>query len=173
MTSSVKAARDHDAKRRGDPAAPGFVLDDSPFFLVNQVAAAYARVMESSLRAVGMDIPRWRVLMLAQQSGWLPMGEVAELAGMKLPTATKVVQRLARDGLLKTRVCRADRRVTEVGLSPAGRRAVTTIRSVASGVYREAFGQFKAGEVESLNNLLRQVRASLSAARSRRRSPHD
>lgn len=161
------------AKQRGNPASPGFALDDSPFFLVNQVAAAYARVMEASLRAVGMDIPRWRVLMLAQQAGWLPMGEVAELAGMKLPTATKVVQRLARDGLLKTRGCRADRRVTEVGLSPAGRRAVTTIRRVASGVYLEAFGRFSASEVASLNALLRKVKEGLSPTRARRRSPRD
>ncbi|MGA1730985.1 MAG: MarR family winged helix-turn-helix transcriptional regulator [Steroidobacteraceae bacterium] len=173
MAQSTKLAGSRNAKRRGDPAAPGFSLDDSPFFLVNQVAAAYAGVMETSLRAVGMDIPRWRVLMLAQQGGWLPVGEVAKLAGMKLPTATKVVQRLARDGLVKTRTSRTDRRVTEVGLCPRGRRAVATIRSVASGVYQRAFVGFSAEEIGSLTLLLRQLRQALEPPRSRRRTPGD
>jgi DNA-binding MarR family transcriptional regulator len=154
-------ARVRDAKRRGDPAANGFRLEDSPFFLMNRAVATYALAMERALRAIGADIPRWRVLMLAHEYGPVSVGRIAECAVMKLPTATKVVQRLNRDGLVRIRRAAHDARVTEVELTGSGHEAVQVIRGVASRMYRSAFGDFAAGEIQALNVALNRVHRNL------------
>jgi MarR family transcriptional regulator, organic hydroperoxide resistance regulator len=154
-------ARARDAKRRGDPAAAGFRLEDSPFFLMNRAVATYALAMERALRAVGADIPRWRVLMLAHEYGPVSVGRIAEGAVMKLPTATKVVQRLNREGLVRIRRALHDARVTEVELTAAGHKAVQVIRQVASRMYRSAFGDFGASDIQALNTALNRVHRNL------------
>ena len=53
-----------DAKRLGDPQAEDFLLQNSPFYLLAQVNGRYTLDMERSLKSVGMDLPRWRVLMV-------------------------------------------------------------------------------------------------------------
>jgi DNA-binding MarR family transcriptional regulator len=150
-----------DAKRRGDPATSGFRLENSPFFLMNRAVATYSLAMERALRAVGTDIPRWRVLMLAHEYGPVSVGRIAEGAVLKLPTATKVVQRLHRDGLVQLRRGVDDGRVTEVELTAAGRDAVQVIRGVASRMYRAAFGDFVAADIQALNTALTRVHRNL------------
>jgi DNA-binding MarR family transcriptional regulator len=150
-----------DAKKRGDPASESFRLEHSPFFLMNRTVAAYGLAMERALRAVGTDIPRWRVLMLAHEFGPISVGNLAEGAVIKLPTATKVVQRLRRDGLVTLRRAARDARVTEVELTAAGRRAVEIIRGVASRMYRTAFEDFQPAEITSLNAALARVHRNI------------
>jgi MarR family transcriptional regulator, organic hydroperoxide resistance regulator len=150
-----------DAKKRGDPAARGFRLENSPFFLMNQTIAAYGMAMERALRAVGMDIPRWRVLMLAHERGPLSVGRIAEDAVIKLSTVTKVVQRLRDDRLVRLRRSERDARVTEVELTPAGEEAVVVIRGAASRLYQSAFTDLTAAEVERMNSMLRRVNRNL------------
>jgi len=150
-----------DAKRRGDPAAPRFRLEDSPFFLMNRTVGAYGFAMERALRAVATDIPRWRVLMLAHERGPISVGDIADQGVLKLSTATKVVQRLRDEGLVKLRRRKGDARVSEVEATAAGRRAVTVIRKAASQLYSSAFRNVTAAEIEALNGTLSKVHRNL------------
>jgi len=154
-------SRNVDAKRRGDPAARQFKLEHSPFFLMNQTIAAYGFAMERALRAVGMDIPRWRVLMLAHERGPISVGQIAEEAVIKLSTVTKVVQRLRDEGLVLLRRSQRDARVTEVELTEAGGQAVVVIREAASRLYQSAFRDLSAVEIERMNSMLRRVHRNL------------
>jgi DNA-binding MarR family transcriptional regulator len=163
QTPEVRMGRANDAKKRGDPAAPGFLLQDSPFFLMNRTVGAYGLAMERALRAVGTDIPRWRVLMLAHERGPLSVGEIADNGVMKLSTATKVIQRLRDEGLLRLRRSTRDARVTEVEATAAGRRVVAVIRKVASRLYADAFRGIGAAEIEVLNRTLTQVHRNLGS----------
>ena len=113
--------RARDAKILGDPASPGFRVELSPFFQMNRTVGAYGLTMERALRAVGMDIPRWRVLMLAHERGPVSVGEIADGGVLKLSTATRVVQRLRDEGLVRLRRSSVDARVTEVQTTAAGR----------------------------------------------------
>jgi len=150
-----------DAKRRGDPALPGFKLENSPFFLMNRAVGAYGLAMERVLRAVGTDIPRWRVLMLAHERGPVSVGEIADNGVLKLSTATRVVQRLRDEGLVRLNRRKGDGRVTEVTATSAGRRAVTVIRRAASRLYRHAFRGIDAPQIEELNRALVMVQRNL------------
>jgi DNA-binding MarR family transcriptional regulator len=153
--------RKDNALVRGDPASTGFKLEDSPFFLMNRAASAYALAMERALRAVGEDIPRWRVLMLAYERGPISVGSIADLAVIKLSTTTKVAQRLRDEGLLKLRRSQRDARVTEVTLTAAGHRTARLVRTAASGIYRRAFHDASAAEIRTLNRLLARVHRNL------------
>lgn len=157
--------RQSDAKSLGDPATVGFRVEQSPFFQMNRTVGAYGLMMERALRAVGMDIPRWRVLMLAHERGPVSVGEIAENGVLKLSTATRVVQRLRDEGLVKLRRSKTDARVTEVQTTAAGARAVEVIRSVASQVYRDAFAGLDGASVEALNSTLARVQKNLRAGR--------
>ena len=157
--------RARDAKILGDPASPGFRVELSPFFQMNRTVGAYGLTMERALRAVGMDIPRWRVLMLAHERGPVSVGEIADGGVLKLSTATRVVQRLRDEGLVRLRRSSVDARVTEVQTTAAGARAVEVIRGVASEVYRDAFAGLDGEVVEVLIRTLTHVQKNLRAGR--------
>ena len=156
----MPAARGN-AKERGDPAAAGFRIEDSPFFQMNRTAGAYAFAMERALRAVDTDIPRWRVLMLAYERGPVSVGQIAENAVLRLSTATKVVQRLRDEGLVVLSRGRQDGRVTNVQTTAAGGAAVAIIRQVASGLYRRAFRDIDANDIQQLIRILSTVETNL------------
>ena len=153
--------RPGNSKLRGDPASKGFRLEDSPFFLMNRTVGVYGLAMERALRAVGMDIPRWRVLMLAYERGPLSVGEIADNAVLKLSTATKVVQRLRNDGLLTVKRRMGDGRVTDVEATEAAGPAVAAIRRVASELYRTAFAGIGAAQISDLNRTLSHLQRNL------------
>jgi DNA-binding MarR family transcriptional regulator len=164
MSTKAPAARQSrgpDARRRADAADPAFVLEDSPFFVINQVAGAYAHAMERSLKAIGADIPRWRILMLAHERGPISVGEIASLAVLKLPTATKVVQRLTAEGLLSVARSEKDARVTLVTCTTSGAAVVEQVREVASQRFHEAFRAFTGRDIDDLNGQLRRVLQNL------------
>ena len=129
---------------------------------MNRTIGFYNAEMERLLRSVGVDIPRWRVLMLAHERGPLGVSEVAEHAIMKLSTTMRVVQRLRRDGLLLLSHSPADGRVTEVSLAPGGVAVVSQIRLAASKVYNQSVRDFSSAEVNNLNALLKRLQQNLS-----------
>src|SRR5665213_3385415 len=127
------------AKQKGDPLTPDFRLDNSPFYAMNRTIGFYDREMSRLLKSVGVDIPRWRVLMLAHERGPVSVSEIAEYAVMKQSTTTRVIQRMCRDGLITVEARASDARVTEVALTRAGEKVVERIRQVASKVYAKGF----------------------------------
>ena len=128
---------------------------------MNRTVGAYGLAMERASRAVGADIPRWRVLMLAHERGPLSVGDVAENAVLKLSTATKVVQRLRVEGLVRLQRRSGDARVTEVAATAVGERVVEVVRGVASRLYQGAFRNIEPHDVEHLNRTLVQVQRNL------------
>ncbi len=155
-----RAARD--AKRRGDPACERFVLDDSPFYLIARTSGRYAIDMQRILKSVGMDIPRWRALMILREQNPSSVSEIAERAVIQLSTVTRVVQRLEKQGLVRLASRKSDGRKTDVMLTDKGHAAVERVRECASRIYRLAFHDFSSQEIQTLNALLRRAFANLN-----------
>ena len=150
------------AKTAGDPASSEFLLDNSPFYQLAQVENAYRERMQSSLKAIGMDLPRWRVLMVLQEQSPSTVSEIAHRAAMKLSTMTKVAQRLAKDGFVQLAPSTKDARSTDVHLTDQGTAAVEKIRAVASRIYRQATQEFDDHQIATLNLLLSGLKDGLS-----------
>lgn len=132
-----------------------------PFYWVARVNARYVEALDRRLKPIGLDVPRWRVLMSLFDEDYLSVSEIAEFAVMKLNTATKVVQRMVAEGLVTTRVRPSDGRVTEVTLTPRGdelrRRAVVE----AERILAATFVNISPEELAQLNGLLEKVLGQL------------
>jgi len=150
------------AKELANPSDPGFRLENSPFYALSQVNGKYTRAMEQSLKAVGMDLPRWRVLMVLHEYNPSTISEISRRSVMKLSTMTKVAQRLEKEGYVKLVANQTDRRVTDVFLLTKGDEAVKTIRRIASSVYSQATNELTDAELTTLIRLLNKLDGALA-----------
>lgn len=147
-----------------DPSNDAFRMEQWPFYWLARISRGYAYGMDAALKRVGMDIARWRVLMMLQQTGSSSITELAHHGVLKLSTMTKTVQRLEADGLVCTTTRATDARVTEVSLTYAGKTGVESVRKQAGRIYNQAFEGFSATEIAKLNEVLRRLNANLDKA---------
>jgi MarR family transcriptional regulator, organic hydroperoxide resistance regulator len=147
--------------KRSDPASPRFELGHWPFYHMNLAVRAYEAEMKRLLRATGIDVAKWRILMLAREREPISVSELAQLAIMEMSTTTRAIQRLAQDGLLKVSTRANDQRVSEVRLTPRGQAMAERVMEAAGRAYAQAFGGFSAEEVATLNALLRRAHTAL------------
>ncbi len=141
-------------KLHADPALAEFTLEQSPFYLMTQATGLYTLVMERSLKAVGMDLPRWRVLMVLHEQSPSTVSEISRRSVMKLSTMTKVAQRLEKEGYVRLAPNKDDKRATDVHLQTKGEEAVEVIREAASQVYQQATRSISDRDILLLNDLL-------------------
>ncbi len=142
--------------KSADPEVP-FRMSGYPFYLVTRVSSRYYMKMEAVLKEIGMDVPRWRVLLILSEIGDASVSEIAAHAVSKLSTITRTVQRLETDGLVNTRPKRTDARVTEVRLTPRGQLVVDTVRPRGHQVFEQAFKGLDDAAVSKLVSLLEKI----------------
>ena len=146
-------------------ALPGddqFDLQSWPFYWLVKANGHYALNLEKALKTIELDIPRWRVLMLLEGDRARSISYLASEAITKLSTMTRIIQRMQRDSLVVTQARPSDQRVTEVFLSPHGRRARILALQKADSMYTKAFSGFTIDEISTLNKLLRHVHKNLN-----------
>ena len=140
---------------------PDHFRDTWPYFWINRVNAFYTRALERRLKPLGVDAPRWRVLISLYEQDYMSVSEVADFSTLKLNTTTKIVQRMIVDGLVETRVRPTDGRVTEVCLTEKG----DDLRAKAlNEVYRirdESFHNVTPAEIKTLNTILEKITTDL------------
>ncbi len=146
-----------DVRRRADPFDALFALANSPFYWISRVSGRYVLDMGSVLRKVGMDVPRWRVLMILHEHDPASISTIAEEAVIKLSTVTRIVQRMQIEGLVTCAPRASDARVTEVRLTPAGSAAMDKVRSQASRIFHQAFDSVSDEEMTAFTSLLRRL----------------
>jgi len=140
---------------RANPASPGFRLEESPFYWLTRASGRYLLQMERNLKAIGMDVPRWRVLMILAENEPAAVTILSERSVVKLATMTRIVQRMVADGLVATEVSETDGRVTHVRMTVAGRAALQKVRAEGSRVFSATFADTRAQDVEALVGQLR------------------
>ena len=152
-------------KRAADPATSDYQIEDSPFYQIARLNGRYMFGMEKALKAVGMDIPRWRVLMVLHDKSPSSISEISERSFTRLSTMTRVAQRMAKDGYLDLRTASKDARITEAHITEKGEQAVEVIRGVASRVFNVAFADYSDKDITELNRLLTQAYNNLAILR--------
>lgn len=89
------------------------------------------------------------------------VGELAELAGVAAPTATRMLDGLVRAGIVERRASSSDRRVVEIELTEEGKRIVRRKRSRIASKRRELFDSLEPDERDQAAQLLRRLAALL------------
>ena len=127
-----------------------------PFFWMTQAVGRYLQKLERALKQDGLDVARWRVLMVVGNRT-VGVSEIAQLAIVKLPTMLKIVQRMQAEGLLVCEERDSDARFTDVSLTAAGKDARHRAWTIANRFYDAAFGTMPDEDQRRLNTLLRDV----------------
>ena len=154
-----------DAWHRADAAQADFHLDASPFYWLTRISGRYLMEMSQLLRGIGMDVPRWRVLMILAEHEPASISTLSDEAVITLPTMTKIVQRMEADGLVTSAARATDARVTEVRLTYSGHAALPGVRAAAGEVFRHAFDTLDGEGIERLVGTLRHIFENLDARR--------
>jgi DNA-binding MarR family transcriptional regulator len=151
-----------DLRELGDPGSEGFHLEAYPFYLLNRAVSRYNVIIEAELRAIGIDIPTWRVLMILGEAEPRPIAQVAKSAVINISTLARIVGRMEKAGLIETRPSPSDGRVTELTLTQLGREKLAAARQCTAPVYRRVIRGFAARDFEQLINLLNRLHDNLA-----------
>jgi MarR family transcriptional regulator, organic hydroperoxide resistance regulator len=104
-----------------------------------------------------LSLPQYQVLEALRDTDELPVGELAEAAGVAPPTATRMLDCLARDGLIARRHSETDRRSVLVSLTADGVVAVEKAHAVVDAWRREVLESLEPEEREQAAALLERL----------------
>jgi DNA-binding MarR family transcriptional regulator len=126
-------------------------------------------LIESQVRARLRDrfastLPRFDLLaQLDHAPDGLTMGELSRRLMVTNGNVTGLVARLIREGLVERRVDTEDRRSARVRLTPAGRRAFSTMAPAHAGWIDQLFDGLDAGQRAQLAQLLGMLKHAIGA----------
>jgi len=152
---------DDDTQTAPPRSAEQFV-DNWPYFWIDRANAYYMRALDKLLKPLGIDTPRWRVLMSLYQQDYMSVSEIADFSTLKLNTTTKIVQRMVAAGLVETRVRPTDGRVTEVRLTEAGDALRAKALVEVNRIRDESFYNTSPAELQALTAILTKISKDLA-----------
>ena len=109
----------------------------------------------------GLSLPQYHLLEALRVDDELTVGVLAEAAGVAPPTATRMLDCLARDGYVARRHSETDRRSVLVSLTPTGRTALEAAHEQVSAWRRRVFERLEPEEREQAAALLTRLTAVL------------
>jgi MarR family transcriptional regulator, organic hydroperoxide resistance regulator len=101
-----------------------------------------------------LTLPQYHLLEALRDTADLPVGELADRAGVAPPTATRMLDCLARDGIVERRHSETDRRSVLVRLTADGDEAVEKAHGVIEAWRRQVFEALDPEEREPAARLL-------------------
>ena len=125
--------------RASGPLAKDFSLDDYALYNLVRTSATYNEVMAAALKRYQLDTAKWRILILLDHKAPQSVGELARRSVTRMPTLTRILDRMENDRLIKRRHLSADRRVVEIVMTPEARETLEVVRSVGQKVFEVAF----------------------------------
>jgi DNA-binding MarR family transcriptional regulator len=113
----------------------------------------------------GLSLPQYHVLEALRGPVERTVGELAEAAGVAAPTATRMLDCLARDGYVTRRHSEVDRRAVLVTLTPEGIEAVEAAHEHVESFRRRVYEALEPDEREHAAALLSRLSQVLEDVR--------
>ncbi len=134
-------------------------------YLLGQASHAVYRDFENAIAAQGLTHIAWRVLAVLhdaalshpENQGAIAVGQLAHDVLAKQPTVTKLVQRMAEDGLLALLADPADQRRTLVAATAEGRRIAAALIEQARAQESHLLSRWSAHEADTLKRHLQKL----------------
>ena len=141
------------------PSTNDFVNDYLPALLA-QASQLISGEFHRIVVAKGFTVSEWRVL--ATLAGGEPMsvGRLAQVSITKQPTVTRLLDRMEAKGYVKRLENEGDRRITPVQITPAGRRKVSSLISLAREHEHRVLQPFGLARAKELKSVLREIVAT-------------
>ncbi|PTW56573.1 MarR family transcriptional regulator [Breoghania corrubedonensis] len=108
----------------------------------------------------GISEQKWRVLRVLDEVGPVEQTAIADAACLLLPSLTRILSAMEKDGYLVRRTDDTDRRKSIVELTEAGRALIARHAEESNAIMTRLERRFGEGKVTKLLDLLDELRAS-------------
>ena len=132
-------------------------LQNYPFFWISQVNGRYSQLIEKSIKKLGIDNTRRKIILSANALGQASITEIANLSTLKLTTATKAVYRLVEDDIVEVFSSDQDERISMVKLTEKGDSLVEQINQISQVTLSGILNAFDDQELSDLNAQLKKM----------------
>lgn len=135
--------------------------------LFSQLAATarYSRTLLSrQLLSSGLYAGQDSVILALAANDGLSLTAIAEQLGVRAPTMTKTINRLAAQGFVDKRGSQADARLAHVYLTEAGQEAVKSVRKAIKRSQKIALGEMSNKDTKNLVKLLKTLESNVAAS---------
>jgi DNA-binding MarR family transcriptional regulator len=96
-------------------------------YLLARASFSISSEFHAQVEAAGFTVSEWRILASLSGVKQRTVGELADIVLAKQPTVTKMVLRMADQGLVMRTACTKDKRQAWVSLTPKGKKTVQPI----------------------------------------------
>lgn len=127
------------------------------FAVITQAARSSRSVLARRLLASGLYAGQDAVMLALAAEDGQTLSAIASGLGVRAPTITKTINRLAAQGFVVKKASASDGRLAHVHLTEAGRGAIDTIREAVTASEADAVSGLSGKEVKALVKLLRKV----------------
>ena len=134
---------------------------------LHSVAIGVVRHARTADAAVGMSAARLSVLSVLVFGGSRTVTELADAEQVAVPTMTRLLQGLERDGYVRRRRAEADGRVVRVSATSKGRRALESARRNRVRRLEEVTGALSRSGEAAVDAAITALEAALASVRSR------
>jgi DNA-binding MarR family transcriptional regulator len=125
-------------------------------------ARRWRKLANDRVKVVGQTMARWETLFLVALSGdEITQGELARLISVEGPTMVRMLDVLAKEGLIARRQSSTDRRVTTNRITPKGMRAIRDIMAITDKLRIAVMGNIDADRLEIFLDVLTQILRSI------------
>ncbi|EYS91239.1 MarR family transcriptional regulator [Cupriavidus sp. SK-4] len=135
---------------------PPFV-DGYLAYLLARASHLISGEFHREVEASGLSVQEWRVLATLADRPDCTIGTLAEITLTKQPTLTKLVDRMAADGLVTRRAGQTDRRQALISITPRGLALAQPLLARAAQHERAVLDDFGPRQGALLKETLRQL----------------
>jgi DNA-binding MarR family transcriptional regulator len=166
MAKALAEARE---RRRGNAASRAAARRaiETPYRITDYPMHYFAAIQRQNqinlgraLREYGLSVPTWRALAALHHKDGQTIGEIAQLAVLDRSSLGRLLDEMARDGLVEREPLRDDRRALIVRLSATGRKTFEATRPVAQQHYRNVLKGVSPKDFQTLMRVLRRIKAN-------------
>ncbi|MEQ8306192.1 MAG: MarR family transcriptional regulator [Hoeflea sp.] len=141
--------------------------------LINQVARNARTALSRHLLDLGLYAGQDSVMLILDDGDGQTPGAIAARLGVKAPTITKTIGRLAAQGFVRRETSPDDGRMLLVFLTDAGRDKIKAVRKAQRRTEKAAFAGLKKRDTVDLLNLLSKMDANIATTLSATALPVD
>ena len=123
-------------------------------YQLTRLATRISQLWLQQIRDRGLTTGRWQVLCVLSRFDGSRVGTIADLSGTEQPAISRVLDQMARDGLLERRAALDDSRAVEIWITPEGQAVFEELLPEAKAFVKTLLRNFKPDEITTISNYL-------------------
>ena len=126
-------------------------------YLLARASFTISSEFHAQVEAAGFTVSEWRILASLSGVKQRTVGELADFVLAKQPTVTKMVLRMADQGLVKRTACTQDKRQAWVSITPKGQKLVQPLLKKAALHEKNVLRSLGDAQSQALKSILQKL----------------